>query len=336
MSTRHQLRRAPALVVLVALLATACSSGGGDPDEDLAATVAATFEDSFAFEFTVDADQSALAALGEGASQAAFFLQGFKVTGATEGDNTSMVLRIVGIDVLEARSIGDEAAYLRLGLEEIAQFTGTPIDAEAITGQLEGFGLDPAVETTIVSALQGNWVGVEGALDADRLQELLGTGGPSDEEVSGAFEESFGGDLPAFIERFVTVSERTDEDGTETFRVDLQVRDLLRAAADLSRQFGDEQVPLEDLEADLEELPATVPGTIVASGDRINQIRFDLGEAARLAGQEVEGRIDLTFAISDHGEVAAITAPEASQVLTAEQFSDTVAQVMSFLTGFGG
>jgi hypothetical protein len=325
----------PLFLLLVSLVASACG-GSVDPQEELAAAVKGTFEGSFAFEFTVDADQSALAALGEGAGQAAFFLSGFKVAGATEGDNTRLVLQLLSIDVVEARAIGDDAVYLRLGLEDVAALTGTPVDAEALAGQLDDLGLDPAVRETVVTALEGDWIGVEGALDAERLQSLFGgEGAPDEAEVESAFEDNFGADLPAFIERFVTVSERSDEDGQQTFRVDLQVRELLRAAADLSQRFGERQIPLDDLEADLEELPATIPGTIIASGGRIDQIRFDLGEAARRSGQEVEGRIDLTLALTDHGEVAAIDAPEGADVLTGEQFTDAVAQVMGFLTGLG-
>lgn len=325
----------PLLVLLVALVASACG-GDSDPQEELAAAVEGTFDDSFAFEFTVDADQSALAALGEGAGQAAFFLSGFKIAGATEGDNTRLVLQLLSIDVLEARSIGDEAVYLRLGLDDVAQLTGTPVDVEALAGQLDDLGLDPAVRQTVVTALEGGWVGVEGGLDPERLQSLLGGEETPDEaEVESAFEENFGADLPAFIERFVTVSEHSDEDGQQTFRVDLQVRELLRAAADLSQRLGERQIALDDLEADLQELPETIPGTIVTSGDRIDQIRFDLGESARRSGEEVEGRIDVTLALTDHGEVAAIEAPADADVLTSEQFSNAVAQVMGFLTGLG-
>jgi hypothetical protein len=90
-------------VLLVLGLATgACAPG--DPEARFTAAFEATLADSFAFTVLLEADQAALADLGESAGGAAALLSGIRLTGVVDGEDTSLLVEALGgsIGVLRA------------------------------------------------------------------------------------------------------------------------------------------------------------------------------------------------------------------------------------------
>lgn len=336
--------RFPVLVAVLGLLVAACGDGG-DPSDRLADAFEETFDGSFAYELTVDADASALEGLGEGAGQAAAFLAGFTASGSVHEDAATFGVTVLNQPVLQLRSIGSDAFYIQLGLNDfLSAFGGGAFDPQdELVPALNELGLGEEVKAAVIEAFNGSWVGVEGELDTEQLSALLGGESKEvdDEEARERFNEVFGEDAPEFIENFVIVEEEEEDDDIRRYTVHLQVHELLRASAELNEELGvEDQGALRDLESDLADLPETVPGTVVTDEGRVQYISFDLAEAARSAagdeGAEVAGSVDIRFTITEHDDVPPIEEPEGATVLTAEQFSDAIAKVVSLTTGGAG
>lgn len=317
----HRASRAPVLVVLLALLLAACG-GSGDPGEELADAFRASFEDSFSYRFVIDADQSAMEALGEGAGQAAAFLSGFAIAGSVDDDAMSADVQALGTSLLEVRSIGEEELYVRVGVQELLGMLGGGFVPEDIVPSLEAMGFDEDIQGLVLSALRGEWIGIEGGFDPSQLGVGGEDGEVDEEEAEEAVKEAFGEDLPAFFERFVTVEDDPEQvDDGESFTVALQLRELLRAASSVSEDVGaSDELPTSDLEADLAELPETVPGEVVVRDGVVTRITFRAAETIRESGDvAVEGDLDLVLELSDHGEVPEIAAPADATSVTDEQ-----------------
>lgn len=331
----HRTGRVPLLVALLALVLAACGGGSSDPAEQLAEAFQGTFEDSFAYRFVVDADQAAMDGLGEGAGQAAAFLSGFAVAGVVDEDAMSFDVQALGSALLQVRAIGEEELYARLGVQDLLGLMGGGFAPEDLVPALETLGFDQEMQGIVLSALSGEWIGIEGGFDAARFGGLTGEDASVDpDEAETAFKDAFGDDLPAFFERFVVVQGEPDEtDGTETFAVALQLRELLRAASSMSEEVGAaEGMSLEDLEADLADLPETVPGEVSVRDGVVTEIAFRAAETIRESGTEVTGDLDLVLELSDHGDVEAISAPEGATTIT----SDQLAEMLEKLAGFAG
>lgn len=340
-STRTSPRRRPLalLLAVMAVIAAACGTDSPDPETRLSAAVENTFDGAFTYVLGIEADRAALDGLGEGAGDAATFLQTFGFSGAVDGeDGVSFAVELGGdTPLLEFRTFGDEAFYLNVGLNDFLSLAGAGAfdPRDELAPALDALGFEDEVKAAVLDALDGKWVGVEGELDVARLQALMGGEQPpvDEQEASEAAEELFGDDIPEFFDRFVTVVETVEEDDTERFEVALQLRDLLRAAGELNERVSIEgSVPLGDLEADLQDLPETVPGTVVVVDDHVVQMSFDVAGTAREAGATVEGSILVEVVFADFDEVEAIAKPEGATVLTDEQFTDAIAKLIG-LTG---
>jgi hypothetical protein len=314
------------VLLLVALAMTACDRTPADPEDRLADAFATTFDGSFDYSITVDADQAALQGLGEGAGEAASFLTGFQLRGTVDGDAASVIVEAIGTNLLEFRAMGDDRFYAQLGIQQLLGLAGPDFDPAAQVGpQLDQLGVSAEVREAVLEAFEGNWVGIEGELDPSRVAQLAGDQEVDEEEAEARFEEIFGEDVPTFFDRYVTLVEHTETDGVTTYEVQLQLHDLLRAAAQLNSDLGlDDQAQLQDLEADLEELPETVPGTVVTADDVLTEIRFDVAQTIRDTGTEIEGDLDLLARMSNHGEVDPITEPEGATVITADQLEEAL------------
>jgi hypothetical protein len=325
-------------VLLGALVAAACGTASPDPDTRLQAAVENTLDGSFTYTVGVDADREALEALGEGAGDAAVFLQTFGFSGVVDDqDGVSFAVNLGASDpLLELRTFGDDAFYVNLGLNDFLSLAGAGAfdPRDELAPALDALGFEDEVKAAVLDALDGKWVGVEGELDVARIRSLMsGQEDPvDDEEASEAAEELFGEDLPAFVDRYITVLKTTEDDGTERFDVQLELRELLRAAGELNQRVGQETVPLEDLEADLQDLPEAVPGTVIVEDGRVTELRFDLASTAREAGSDVVGAILITVSFADFDEVEDLVRPEGATVLTDEQFTDAIAKLVG-LTG---
>lgn len=323
-----------AVVLLVSLVLAACGGEPQDPQAALADAIDETFDGSFAYELTIDADPGALDALGEDAGQAAAFLTGFRLYGEVDGETTSANVEALGTDLLQLLVLGEEAFYVRLGVQDLLGLMGGGgFAAEDVVPSLQALGLSTEVQSAVVEGLQGSWVGIEGALDPERFAGLLRSdpAAPDDEEAEAAVRDAFGGDLPGFIERYVTVVEEVETEEGRTLTIALQLRDLLRTAAELNTELGMQERPgLGDLEADLADLPETIPGRVVILDGRIQDMVFAVADTMREAGTAIEGDLDIRFAITEHDDVGPIVAPEGASTLTAEQFQDALDTLASF------
>lgn len=331
------LRPLTALFAVLAVVASACGSSSPDPQTRLSAAFEDTFDGAYTYAFAVEADRAALDSLGDDAGQAAAFLGTFGISGTVDGeDGVSLQLALgAGSPLLEVRSFGEEAFYLNLGLNDFLSLAGAGAfdPRDELAPALDALGFDDEVKTAVLAVLDGEWVGVEGQLDMERIQGLLGAeeAAADDEEIRSAAEELFGDGIGGFFERFVTVAEAEElEDDTERFDVQLQVRELVRAISELNARVGAEDAPgLDDIEADLQDLPETVPGTIIVADDHVTEIRFDL---ASVGEEAFDGSILLTVTLDDFDDVEPLVAPEGATVLTDEQFTDAIEKLVG-LTG---
>lgn len=337
--TSSRLRPTALLLAVLAVVAAACGTASPDPDTRLAAAVENTFDGAFTYTLSVDADRAALEGLGEGAGDAATFLQTFGFSGVVDGEDAVSFAVDLGGDtpLFELRTFGDEAFYVNVGLNDFLSLAGAGAfdPRDELAPALDALGFEAEVKGAVLDALDGKWVGVEGELDVARLQALMGgeEAQVDEGEASEAAEELLGEDIPDFFDRYVTVVETVEEDDTERFDVVLQLRELLRAAGELDQRVSSEDsTTLEDLEADLQDLPETVPGTITVVDDHVTSVRFDVADTAREAGAEVEGSILVEVLMADFDDVEPLAKPEGATVLTDEQFTDAIAKLIG-LTG---
>ncbi len=338
------MRRSPrlltALVAAIALVVTACG-GGGTPEEQLSAAFEATFSDSFDWTFTIDADADGLAALGEGAQQMGLFLGGLELRGTSTPDGASLTVEVLGTDFLEMAFFpDDETVFFRAAIAQLIALTGQPLDVDGIVTSLDAFDLPPTVIGGIRSLVQDGWVAIEGELDTTALNEALGGGStgddvPVDEEAQERAAEIFGEDGQAFIENWVDVVATSERDGETTYEIGIRLRDLVRALQEFQSQVGAEGALPEDLEADLADLPETIPGTILIRGEDVLAISTDLAEIARQSGEDVAGSIDLLLEFGAHGRAGPVERPDGAAVVPADDLTTAIERAIAFLEAFG-
>jgi hypothetical protein len=324
--TRRRRRHRPlaALAVLAVLLVPACTSDDppADPEQALVQVVRDTLDDDFAYRLVAEADREALAALGRDLGSVAARLNLFEVSGVTAGGAVTVDVQVVGTDPLfQLRRAADDTVHLRVAAGD------GPLGALA-TPELEGRVLAVAVQTgqsdAVVAAIgalfAGEWIEVGGGFDGSVLDAL----GDRDEPADEADTPGTSTPLPDVVADYLVVTDRTEDDGTTTLRVDLRIRDLLRA---LSRLGGD--LDAAAVEDGLEALPQVVTGDVVTRDDRVERIVFDVAEGARQAGDDVPGRLELRLELSDHGDVALPPAPEAEVVVPGEDLAEGLAQLLA-------
>lgn len=323
-------------VVVVALLvaATACSSPV--PQERLAVALERTLARSFGFEVVLEADQSALADLGEQAGGAAALLSGIRLHGIVDGDDTQVALDALGGTVVELRQITDEGerpvAWLRAGVVDLlAQVGIDEFDAEAdLLDRLVAARAPGPLLVAVVDAFDGRWIGIEGGIGAGfgSAAGLL----PSSSGREGATGAgpvpavtAFGTDLESFLDRFVEVGELDDG----ILHLELRLSALLRAAAGFGDDLGvGREVLPEDLEADLEGLPGRVPGDVRVVDGVVEELAFDVAAAARALGTGVDGRVVLRIRVTDHGRAGPVQAPEGVDPIEAGTLDEAVVAIL--------
>lgn len=312
------------LTGLVLSLAVACSSAPADPAGRLASAVSETVATEFAYDLTVDAAPEALGSLDDASTGGTSeLLSSLRVAGVVEGERAaSIAVTLVGESpVVEVRSISDEAVYARLGLGDLLASTGggEAPPAERIEPLLAMLGLAPRAQEVVVAALDGEWVGVEGEIDAARLGALVGpSASPGDAEAEEDVRRQLGGDLPGFVQRFITVTDEREQEDGRVYDVELELRELVRALGGIGGAPGG------GFEAALDGLPPTVPGTVETRAGLVTLMSFDVAGAAREAGREVDGAISIDLALSDHGAVEPVAPPDDAVTMTGEQLDDMV------------
>lgn len=317
--------RVTTLVLVAVLVLPAC--GGDDPSDALQSAFERTFDGSFAYELGIEADQDALGALGEGAGQAASFLAGFGLDGRVDGERSVLRVQALGLDAFELRVLSGEELYVRLGLRDLAAFAGVPLGRDQVVGALEGLNMPPAVIDAGVALVEDRWVGIKGAFPTERIRDLVGADQPEDDAAEQEINQAFGSDIPGFMDRFVTVSESREQDGQRRFEVALRLRDLLRTAGELNQRFAPATGgSLEDLEADLQNLPEEVPGSVDVRDGLVTNVRFDI------TGEDAAGAVALDLRLSRHGDVEAVTAPDDATIVPADDLATGLERLLA-LTG---
>lgn len=319
---RH--RRTTALAVLLAvLLAAACTSDDppADPEQALVQAMRDTLAGDVAYRLVAEADREALAALGRDLGSVAARLNLFEVSGVAVDGAMTVDVRVAGTEPLfQLRRAADDTVHLRVA-------AGDGVLGAVATPELEGRVLAMAVQTgqsdAVVAAIgalfAGQWIEVGGGFDGSVL-DALGDG--QTEGDSAAPETST--PLPEVVADYLVVTDRTEADGTTTQRVDLRVRDLLRA---LARIGGDlDEAAVED---GLEALPEVVTGDVVTRDDRVEQIVFDVAEGARQAGDDVPGRLEVRLELSEHGEATLPPPPDAEVVVPGDDLAEGLAQLLA-------
>lgn len=315
--------RLPAALAAAVLVASC--SGGPDPDQALRTAVADTFAAPFVYEITIEADRDALAALGEGAGQAADFLRGLRLTGQVGRGSWGLTARLLDTEALALRAVSPEEIYMRWGIRDLAARLGAGVDPERPLRALEALDLPSSVTTAVTAAIRGQWVGVRGRLPAARLARLIAPDPPGPDGPLGILEDAIGGDVPAFLDRFLEAREREVEDGRETFSVALRARDLGRAVARArARMRGARAAATPAPEGT--GVPMTVPGTVIARDGRITEVRLSL------SGEDRQGSVDLRVSLSRHGAAPPLEPPAEPVMVPAGELLTAVDRLVA-LTG---
>ena len=319
-----------ATVVAASLLAVACDREPADPEARLTRAIEATFSDSFAYRVSAEADREALGSIGEGAGQAAAFLNTFAVSGVIAGELTTFDVQILVSDpVLEVRRFGDEELYVRLGLLDLPiQIDGPTQLEQDLLAVASETGLPTTVSDGIEALFDGRWVGLVGEFDPAALG-LLGSPEPTPSPTATTALPSLSDGLPLFVQAFLDVREEVSDDGRRRYDVDLRLRDLLRSLAQVGGDLEVGTIDLEALEDELAALPETVAGRIDTADGLVTALRFDVAEAARAMGREVPGQILLRIDVSDVGRVVAPERPADAVSVPSDDLAGGLEQLLT-------
>lgn len=325
LSPRSSVRTARLLVLLLVLGAlSACRSGEpADPTERFAQAVERTFEGSFRYRLSAVSDRDALDALGAESRQVAQFLNAFSLAGTISDEVTSLEVRAVTTTpVFEVRRFAEDDVFVRLGISDLLG-PGLEVDLEErILPAMIELGMPRTVRSAATSLFQGEWVGVQGRFDED-LGGVLSDEVADDASVDPErLQEDLGGNLPGFVRRFLSVQQEIEDDGRRRYAVDLQLRALLRVVGEVNAEVSvGGLLDLAALEAQLEALPEEVAGEVIVEEGLVTSIRFDVAEAARQAGQDVGGTIQLRFDLSDHGAPPQLGRPDTAVVVPSDDLA---------------
>ncbi|MDQ4130080.1 MAG: hypothetical protein M3133_03675, partial [Actinomycetota bacterium] len=304
------------------VLAGACAAN--DPRSQLERALESTQRTSYAYEFVLQADKDTLSSLGPLADQARLFLQGLNVSGHRTPERNSVAVRVLGIDAFELRSIDEDTLYLRFGFDELSRMLGEGDSSDQMARLLRQRGLSDEAIAAVGAAFRGEWLGVEGGVEASELGAVLASevAEPTRPQGSGSLREALGGDAEGFVERYVIVNDVSGSDDERVFGVSFRVRDLVMAVASVDPASQERDRPM-----DPEALPELAPGTVTVRDGVITNVVADLAETARTSGETGNATTTARLEISQHGEVGDIEAPPATVTITDEQFLEALAAV---------
>ncbi|MFN2557161.1 MAG: hypothetical protein ABR592_09880 [Nitriliruptorales bacterium] len=325
LSVRQRLQRgglALVVLVVVAVLAGACSAN--DPQAQLSKALDRSLRTSFAYDFALQADQDALSGLAPANEQARLFLQGLNVRGHRTNGRNSFVVRALGIDAIELRSVDEDTLYLRFGFDELSRMLGEDDSSGQMIRLLRERGLADEATAAAGAAFRGEWLGVEGGVEAAEVRAVLSTeeAEPPRPEGRESLREALGGDADGFVERYVVVDGVSGNEDERVFAISLRVRDLLMAVAS-----ADPTSQVQESQRDPEALPELAPGTVTVRDGLVTNVFVDLAEATRSAGEAENGSTAARLEMSQHGEVADIEPPPAAVMVTKEQFLEALGAV---------
>lgn len=289
-----------AVGLMVVALGACSDPAPDDPESALVETLESTLDGAFAYRLVAEADREALEALGRSLGSVAARLNLFSVSGVVQGDTVTADVQVFGTEPLfQLRRFQDDTLYVRVA-------AGDGPLASVATPELEGRLLGLAVQTgqpdSVVAAIgalfNGSWVAVTGEFDPSVLTGAAdGTAAPATPGVATP--------LPEIVADYLEVTDRVEEDGTTTLRVDLRVQALLRSLASLGGE-----VDSATFEEGLALLPETVTGDVRTRDGVVEAIVFDVAEGARQAGEDVPGSLELRLELSDHGDPSVPEPPD--------------------------
>lgn len=313
-----------AAVLVVGVIAAGCTTDEPpDPETALVQTVDETLAGSFSYRLVAEADREALDDLGQSLGSVAARLNLFEVSGVVDGATVSVDLQVFGTrPLLQLRRYGAEELFVRIGTDGPLAALATP----EVEGRLLGVAVQTSQPDAVVAAIgalfDGEWVQIAGAFDPAAL-----TGLPEGDDGEPASLE-LPTPLPQIVADYLTVVDQESGTATTT-RVDLRVRDLLRALASLCQDGFD----VAAFEEGLALLPEAVTGEVLTRDGLVEAFVFDVAEAAREAGGDVSGALELRFELSDHGDPDAPEVPQAAVTVPSADLAEGLAQLQAIPDG---
>lgn len=304
-----------AVVLLVAATAACTSNEPQEPEEVLVQTVRDTLDGAFAYRVVAEADREALDALGDDLASVVARLNLFEASGVVDGEVSSLDVQVFGTaPLLQVSRFSDHEMYLRVGLADgpLASFA-TP----ELEGRLLGVAVQSGQPDSIVAAIghlfDGEWVHLAGRFDSS----MLADGSSTEEDLSRRAATP----VPELVTEYLTVSDEVEEDGSTTYQVDLQARELVRALARLGGGAEAAGIEPEAFEEGLALLPETVTGDVVVGNGVVQRFVFDVAAAAREDGVDMKGSLQVRLELSDHGRPPLPSVPDAAVTVPSEDLA---------------
>lgn len=289
-------RRFTAVLLAGALLAGACSEGGGG-SEDVAENPKQALVDAFEalseyegieMVMSIEADADDLASddlpieQAEQVVESSITVRGKQAT-TPEDQQFEFVVNVGGNeDAVELKGVG-ESIYLRADVRELVEaFGGSAAEIDAAVQQASGFGLD-----FVEPLVDGEWVGIEGLND---LAEQFGVTVPTpDPEQADALAKR----LTAVFEENADVSSEGSDDTGDHLLVRVPLKEFARETFDVLQEASG--LPAEALpQDDLDQIPddTVMPVDVWIDDGAVVQLEVDFVRFAQEFGEEVPEGIE--------------------------------------------
>jgi hypothetical protein len=329
----HRGQRVMGLLLAAALVVGLGGCGPGQDQlvavalDDAARTVAT---ETFGFRLDVDTDDAAAALLEEQVGPLGPLMVSAAVRGIADGDRLSLSVELLGITVLDVRSIGASELFVRLDLGSFAELLGEAAATErgatlgeTVGAQLLANGVEGPVAAAIVAATDGRWVALTtGVPILDSSQTGTGDGASAlglalaevlrAAIVTGTFGELRDG-TPADVLLDIELSPRTALGAAMAVLTGLDPTGVFR---DVRESATPSPVPLD-----------VIRGSVILDDGLLETMTLDLGDAlpALLGDGVVAGSYVLTLDMAQANEVVPIERPPVVATLTLAELRAAIA-----------